>query len=71
MLSLFDLLYPEEEPLPMPDVSDPLCCHNMAAVCVWIHLTKKAQIEGLKIQRPLPNALRLHQECVFVWKLNW
>ena len=62
VLKLYDLLYPEREPLPVPDVNDPLSCHQMAPVCIWIHLMKKAQLEGVSVHRPLPIALKTHHE---------
>ncbi|CAG0897084.1 unnamed protein product [Cyprideis torosa] len=62
VMGLLDLLFDEKEPLPVPDVTNSLACHEMAAVCVWIHLIKKAQIENLRVNRPLPFALKRHNE---------
>ncbi|XP_072045774.1 mediator of RNA polymerase II transcription subunit 23-like [Amphiura filiformis] len=54
---LFDLLYPEQEPLPIPDFSQPSCTHRMAMACIWIHLSWKAQTENKTLQRPVPASL--------------
>ncbi len=45
LLRLYDLLYPEREPLAVPDFTRPLSVHQMAAACIWIHIVKKAQTE--------------------------
>ncbi|XP_046734323.1 mediator of RNA polymerase II transcription subunit 23 [Diprion similis] len=62
VLKLYDLLYPEKEPLPVPDFSQALCTHQMAITCIWIHLLKKAQSEHLNIHRPIPHTLKVHHE---------
>ena len=41
VLRLYDLLYPETEPLPFPDVADPSCTRQLAVTCIWVHLMKK------------------------------
>lgn len=61
ILGLYDLLYQESEPIPLPDISKPDCTHFLAAASIWIHLTKKAESEP-KIQRSLPVALASHVE---------
>ncbi|XP_049544481.1 mediator of RNA polymerase II transcription subunit 23 [Anopheles darlingi] len=60
VLKLYDILYPEKEPLPVPDYNNPYCTHQMAPTCIWIHLMKRAQTENYNINRPIPIALRLH-----------
>ncbi|XP_020291253.1 mediator of RNA polymerase II transcription subunit 23 [Pseudomyrmex gracilis] len=62
VLKLYDLLYPEKEPLPIPDYSQALCTHQMAITCIWIHLLKKAQSEHSNIHRPIPHTLKVHHE---------
>ncbi|XP_065086456.1 mediator of RNA polymerase II transcription subunit 23 [Ochlerotatus camptorhynchus] len=62
ILKLYDILYPEKEPLPVPDYNNPLCTHQMAPTCIWIHLLKRAQSEHYNINRPIPTALKLHHE---------
>ncbi|CAH0390346.1 unnamed protein product [Bemisia tabaci] len=62
VLKLYDLLYPEKEPLPVPDVNHALCTHHMAATCIWIHLLKKAQTEKLNMTRPIPLTLQNHHD---------
>ncbi|XP_033121340.1 mediator of RNA polymerase II transcription subunit 23-like [Anneissia japonica] len=59
VLNLFDLLYPEREPLPLPDFNNSNCMIQFAVTCIWIHLAQK---EPLK--RPTPPALKLHLEFV-------
>nr|CAD7200499.1 unnamed protein product [Timema douglasi] len=62
VLKLYDLLYPEKEPLPVPDFNKALCTHQMAMTCIWIHLLKKAQSEHHNIHRPIPHTLKVHHE---------
>lgn len=46
VLRLYELLFPEQEPpLPVPDFNQPQCTRQMAMICIWIHLDKKAQSE--------------------------
>ncbi|XP_015787237.1 mediator of RNA polymerase II transcription subunit 23 [Tetranychus urticae] len=59
---LHDLLYPEKDPLPVPDITKPICTHTFAISSIWIHLLKKAENEPQKMIRPIPNCLRLHVE---------
>ena len=62
VLKLYDLLYPEKEPLPVPDFNKPACTHQMAMTCIWIHLLKKAQNEQLNIHRPIPHTLKVRNK---------
>lgn len=62
VLKLYDLLYPEKEPLPVPDYNQTVCAHQMATTCIWIHLLKKAQLEHANMHRPIPHALKAHHE---------
>jgi len=62
VLCLCDFLYPEKEPLPVPDYNEPISSRQLAATSIWIHLLKKAQTEGKDIQRPVPNAFKNHHE---------
>lgn len=64
VLSLYDILYPEKEPLPVPDFKKANCTRHMAPTCIWFHLQKKAQSEHLNIQRPVPPSLKKHHEYV-------
>lgn len=64
VLKLFDILFPEKEPLPIPDVTKPSCTLQMAATCIWIHLTRKAKLENLNVTKKIPPALRLQHEYV-------
>ncbi|CAG2102015.1 unnamed protein product [Medioppia subpectinata] len=60
IMKLYDLLYPEKEPLPVPDVSKSSATHALAAASVWIHLMKKAETDSISLQRPIPLALKAH-----------
>ena len=60
VMKLYDLLYPETEPLPLPNINSSSCTFKMAVTSIWIHLSKKAQNE--RLQRPIPHALSTHIE---------
>ncbi|XP_063048727.1 mediator of RNA polymerase II transcription subunit 23-like, partial [Engraulis encrasicolus] len=60
VMKLFDLLYPEKECIPVPDINKPQSTHSFAMTCIWIHLNRKAQSETNKLQIPIPHSLRLH-----------
>ncbi|CAH0547626.1 unnamed protein product [Brassicogethes aeneus] len=63
VLNLYELLFPEHEgPLPVPDYNQPQCTRQMAMICIWIHLTKKAQLEQASISWTVPAKLRLHHD---------
>ncbi|XP_059485779.1 mediator of RNA polymerase II transcription subunit 23 isoform X2 [Neocloeon triangulifer] len=62
VLCLCDFLYPEKDPLPVPDYNEPISSRQLAATSIWIHLLKKAQTENKDIQRPVPNAFKNHHE---------
>lgn len=59
VLELLDLLYDEQEPLPVPDTTKSSCARQTAATCIWIHVLKKAQVEGVNLNRTMPKALTL------------
>lgn len=61
VLKLFDILYNEKEPLPVPDVKLASSTKKIAATCIYIHLLKKAQLENAAL-RPIPVALKKHYE---------
>ncbi|XP_061424919.1 LOW QUALITY PROTEIN: mediator of RNA polymerase II transcription subunit 23 [Lethenteron reissneri] len=62
VMKLFDLLYPEKECIPVPDISKPQSTHAFAMTCIWIHLNKKAQSDNSKLQIPIPHSLKLHHD---------
>uniref|UniRef100_A0A3Q2TKP9 Mediator of RNA polymerase II transcription subunit 23 n=1 Tax=Fundulus heteroclitus TaxID=8078 RepID=A0A3Q2TKP9_FUNHE len=62
VMKLFDLLYPEKECIPVPDISKPQSTHSFAMTCIWIHLNRKAQNDNSKLQIPIPHSLKLHHE---------
>jgi mediator of RNA polymerase II transcription subunit 23 len=61
VLKLYDVLFNEKEPLPVPDVKLPSSTKKIAATCIYIHLLKKAQLENVNL-RPIPIALKKHYE---------
>ncbi len=61
-MKLHDLLYPEKEQISVPDYNKASSTHSMAVTCIWIHLNKKAQNDQVKLQRPIPHALKAHME---------
>ncbi|KAM5229167.1 mediator of RNA polymerase II transcription subunit 23 isoform 7-T7 [Ctenodactylus gundi] len=62
VMKLFDLLYPEKEYIPVPDINKPQSTHAFAMTCIWIHLNRKAQNDYPKLQIPIPHSLKLHHE---------
>nr|DBA26664.1 TPA: hypothetical protein GDO54_010895 [Pyxicephalus adspersus] len=62
VMKLFDLLYPEKECIPVPDITKPQSTHSFAMTCIWIHLNRKAQNDNSKLQIPIPHSLKLHHE---------
>uniref|UniRef100_A0A8C8YCT6 Mediator of RNA polymerase II transcription subunit 23 n=2 Tax=Panthera TaxID=9688 RepID=A0A8C8YCT6_PANLE len=65
VMKLFDLLYPEKEYIPVPDINKPQSTHAFAMTCIWIHLNRKAQNDNSKLQIPIPHSLKLHHESTF------
>ncbi|KAL7643695.1 UNVERIFIED_CONTAM: hypothetical protein RMT77_005693 [Armadillidium vulgare] len=64
VLRLIELLYPEREPLPVPDCSDPHCSLQLSAMCILIHILRKAQSDNLKTPQSLPPAFTGHHELL-------
>ncbi|EHB17388.1 Mediator of RNA polymerase II transcription subunit 23 [Heterocephalus glaber] len=62
VMKLFDLLYPEKEYIPVPDINKPQSTHAFAMTCIWIHLNRKAQNDNSTLQIPIPHSLKLHHE---------
>ena len=64
VFKLYELLFPADEPpLTVPDVTQPQCTRQMAMICIWLHLTKKSQLEQPNLPpRPIPAKLRQHHE---------
>ncbi|EDV23067.1 uncharacterized protein TRIADDRAFT_28077, partial [Trichoplax adhaerens] len=52
LIQLFEFLYPEKRPLPIPDCSKPTSVQALATACIWIQLSKKVLL-NLKIVRVL------------------
>ena len=57
-----ELLYPEREPLPVPDCSDSRCALQLSAMCILIHILRKAQSDNLGTPQTLPPAFTSHHE---------
>ncbi|CAL4068022.1 unnamed protein product, partial [Meganyctiphanes norvegica] len=57
-----ELLYPEKEPLPVPDYSEPRCVLQMSAMCILLHILKKAQSDSIRTPRQLLPVVKLHHE---------
>ncbi|KXJ29451.1 Mediator of RNA polymerase II transcription subunit 23 [Exaiptasia diaphana] len=70
VLRLFELLYPENEPLPAPDINSSDSVHSLAMACIWIHLTKKAELEKLTIKSPTSHILKNQLEFIHEWSNN-
>jgi len=64
VLKLYDLLYPDQTSIAVPDVTQAGSTHTVAATCIWIHLNMKATSDNVQLQRPIPYALREHQEAL-------
>ncbi|KAH0515073.1 Mediator of RNA polymerase II transcription subunit 23 [Microtus ochrogaster] len=64
VMKLFDLLYPEKECIPVPDINKPQSTHAFAMTCIWIHLNRKAQNDNSKLQIPIPHSLKLHHDLI-------
>ncbi|XP_074597338.1 mediator complex subunit 23 [Brevipalpus obovatus] len=60
VLKLQDILYPEEKPLPIPDLTKPSCAQILATSSTWVHFLKKVEQDPTKSLRPLPACLK-HQ----------
>lgn len=59
ILKLFDLLYIEKEPLPLPDFRKRNSVFIMSAASIFIFITKN-DLDGLKFQPRIPIAIKLH-----------
>ena len=64
VLRLYDLLYPDNFTVAVPDITKASSTHTVAATCIWIHLNKKAQTDKAQLQRPIPFALREHLDAL-------
>lgn len=63
-IKLIDILYTEKEPLPLPNLSNPLCVQSFAATSIWKLLMMKAETEQSKLTRSPPIALKNHIEFI-------
>ncbi|XP_063699049.1 mediator of RNA polymerase II transcription subunit 23 [Culicoides brevitarsis] len=62
ILDLIYLLYPEKEPLPIPDVTNPSCAQKLAAMCIWMHISRKAKLDHHEMTLSLPPVLKLQHD---------
>eukprot|EP00794_Sanderia_malayensis_P004577 gene4577-5179_t len=60
VMKLFDALYPDDEPLPVPDVTKPESTAALAVTCIWVHISMKAKSENPSMARPPPRFLQSH-----------
>ncbi|GAB6022180.1 Mediator of RNA polymerase II transcription subunit 23 [Chamberlinius hualienensis] len=75
VMKLYDFLYADvRDVFPVPDITKPICTHQMAAAIVWIHLMKKAQTDQIYLNRQIPHALYNHIEFLqqsLMQTLSW
>lgn len=57
---LFELLYPENEPLPLPDFTKRNSVYIMSPASIYIFLIKNDTENSIKIQHTIPIALKIH-----------
>lgn len=57
VMKLFDLLYPETEPLPVPSEITPESTVSFSMACVWVHLSRKAKSDNLNMHKVPPKPL--------------
>ena len=59
-IKLYDLLYDDSEPLPVPDSSNAHSVISNAVTCLWVHMQKKSsQLNDQKAKpRLIPTILR-------------
>ncbi|XP_008216794.1 mediator of RNA polymerase II transcription subunit 23 [Nasonia vitripennis] len=62
IFKLYDLLYPEKDPLPVPDLTQSICAHQMACVSIWLHLVKKIHPDHTNFHKLIPYNLKTHHE---------
>ncbi|KAL7298235.1 mediator of RNA polymerase II transcription subunit 23 [Trichogramma pretiosum] len=62
IFKLYDLLYPEKEPLPLPDLTQPICTHQLALISIWMHLLKKIHADNSNFHKMIPHNLKIHYE---------
>ncbi|XP_068748521.1 mediator of RNA polymerase II transcription subunit 23-like [Montipora capricornis] len=64
VMKLFDLLYPEKQPLPLPDITVADSVNSLAMACIWVHLAKKAQTENVTWKPAVPHILKDQLEYI-------
>ena len=64
LIRLIEYLYPEDWPLPVPDYTDPSCVLRASAMCMLIHILRKAQTDNIKTPRALPPAFTNHNDLI-------
>ena len=65
-LKLYDQLYPETEPIAVPDTNSGHCVASLAVASIWGYMHRKnTQITDQKPKaRPIPNAMKAHLALV-------
>lgn len=61
---LFDILYTGRRPIPLPSEECPFAPHVLAPASIWLQLVKRAELEQVKLSKPLPAPLQLHYEFI-------
>uniref|UniRef100_A0A6G1S8A1 Mediator of RNA polymerase II transcription subunit 23 n=1 Tax=Aceria tosichella TaxID=561515 RepID=A0A6G1S8A1_9ACAR len=59
---LFDILYSSRRPLKVLPEDSPYLPYSMAATSIWLQLVRRAEMDQIKILKPLPPSLQLHYE---------
>jgi len=61
---LFDILYSGRRPIPLPSDDFPFAPQVMAAASIWLQLVKRADMDHVKLSKPLPIPLQLHYDFI-------
>nr|XP_039249771.1 mediator of RNA polymerase II transcription subunit 23-like [Styela clava] len=56
IIKLMNLLYSERQPLPEPDITKPFSTHKFAAICILMHLNRKAQSDNQQQENASSNS---------------
>jgi len=65
VFKLFDLLFPEKEPIPVPSSITAENTNTFAMACIWIHFANKAKGENISVQSTPPVAITKHLEYLY------
>lgn len=68
VIKLFDLLYSNRKPIPIPPEDCPLSTHVFAGASIWLQMNRRAELDQVKFITPLPPSLQLHYEFLTNYK---